>query len=354
MAGASEVVEMTLKATGQKALAAAKKMLDHVVTPDLHRRLTPRPKQTKQTHRIKLTKTKAYLQALKQIKKARDAYGEDVVKLDEKSDPHAVIVCGDTVLLRKVERFIRDAPLPANKQVVCAICEDNPEDFLRVSGCKHVACLECFTNHCTIDIGAKLPLRCFATGCETLMSIDQLRSTLTTDEMDRLVAEAVKGYIRRHPNLYTQCVGLDCDAWYERSTAKEEHICPSCLTANCATRTVIYHSGETCDEYKLRTAKEQEDALETWMKEKGAKHCPNCNAIVQKIRGTCDNMQCDMCKTHFCWECLEVAATHELVYTHLSEKHGTNYVNDEEREMVWQQMVQEHRMADALRQQQAQ
>ena len=298
-------------------------------------------------HRIRLTKTKSYRDVVVGgLKRATDMFGPEIVHMDDESDPPALIVKGDTTILRKVQKCLNGDKLPEGKIAECSICWQRSEDIIRLSACNHVTCQDCFVEYCMVDIDVKFPLRCFQSECDKLIGMDQIRSSLESHQMQRLLSESLAGYLRRNPEEYSPCIGADCAASYRISVAREQHICPECFTVICAKCKVEFHFGETCDEYQLRTSGHLR-ALEQWIEAEGAKHCRRCNAVVQKLEG-CDNMTCHFCKADFCWKCMEIFPTHQEVYQHLIRKHG-GYFGDEQEQMEnMREMMEEDDIARVI------
>lgn len=52
------------------------------------------------------------------------------------------------------------------------------------------------------------------------------------------------------------------------------------------------------------------------------KECPECHVTIEKDSG-CSHMTCSLCKTDFCWICLEIHNGNDI-YTHIDEKHRDN------------------------------
>ena len=346
---AKKRVVIEMRATDRMALTSAKAMLDGVFTREMSHLLPRPPKPTTQTHRIRLPKTKAYRHAIKNIDRIKGDFGPDVVKLDDDSEPPAVIVTGDTEVLRNVQKLLfPEKALAARKTAMCTICWDESDDYIEVAHCEHTACKECFVGYCMVENEAKFPLRCFEKDCDQQIGIPQLQSTLKKNHLQLLFSQALTAHVERHPEEYVQCPGADCSMYYSISTAKEQHICPKCFTASCSDCRTEFHFDETCTQYQTRMVEDKDvEALEKWMEKEGAKRCTSCNAVVQKLVG-CDNMQCMMCKVHFCWHCMKTFPTHNEVYTHLESEHGGFIADPEEREEYMRELREEEELVRAL------
>ena len=326
-----EDVRVRLQTYNRKGLVAAKATLDRILAREICGSGPRQSKPPAQTHRIRLTKTKAYRDVVNGgFQRALDAVGPTVIKLDDETEPPAVVVRGDTPTLRKVQQCLRsNGWIPEAEPATCEVCFDDADEFVRIEQCGHSVCKQCFVRYCTMEGTAKFPLRCFESGCDTLMSMQQLRSKLEKNQFEQLLTVAVTDHFSRKPAEYAPCVGADCPSFFRTSSTERQHICPICFTPTCRDCKVEFHFGETCRQYQSRTS-ENLEALEKWIETEGAKHCKNCNALIQKEVG-CDNMQCHFCKAHFCWYCLKVCPTHQGVYAHLMKEHGGFIADPQER-----------------------
>lgn len=356
-------VKIALRGTNRKALLLAKAEIDCLFAKELAERLAPRDNPTKQTHCIRLTRPKAYREALQGgLERAKAAAGSANVTLDDYSDPPAIVVRGDTTALHKVMRCLdADEKSPDSKTAECPICCDESEDIVRMPDCQHIACKDCFVAYWTIDKEAKFPLRCIQTDCERLVEMEQLRSVLSRSQLEEVLNGAVKDHISRRPDKFTQCPGVDCSYNHPLSDERDHQtLCPKCLNEICTKCRVIYHHDETCAAYQKRTAEDEQFAR--WKESAKAKTCKKyvsprhpihsilelqpadyhirCNAVVQKLDG-CDNMTCYLCKSNFCWHCMEIFPTHAAVYGHMEREHGGFFADPEEQAQQMENLLLE-------------
>ena len=318
-------VGIRLAATEHNALVDAKRRLD-----ELFGRLSGNKKtfshikaENKQTHRVELTKTKAYRRATDQLPKMQELHGEGIVTMDEASDPPALTIVGGTAILRKVQKALRvDRPTPPSKKTSCDSClDDDVDDFIKLDGCRHAICIDCFRGYCSAAKDGKFPLSCFQPGCTQTLSLQQLQIVLEDHELQEIFSASIRDYFERHPTQYSSCPGKDCTVRFantEIEGADRRRLCPECLMHTCTHCNVIYHAGMSCREYEEKVV--NESGFQRWMEEQGAKKCPKCNAAVQKDAG-CNNVRCFSCKCDFCWVCLAVLE-HQEVYGHLQAVHG--------------------------------
>lgn len=308
--------------------------------PDLrahHRSLNPT-----QVHHIRPGKTTAYQRVVNGgLREAEEAAGKDAVELDASSDPPAVVVRGETDLLRKVQSVLVpeekvqhdiDCMRQQDNTATCEVCWEiiQCDDMVNVSACGHVCCRDCFVNYCTVDASLKFPLRCFHVNCSKPLPLSPIVASLESAVLLDLMQQAVDDHFARHPRRYAQCPGTDCSAYYELDTGEDEHICLSCCTVVCIKCKIEQHFGETCQDYQYRITCQLPE-LELWMEASGAKRCKRCSTVMQKDVG-CNNMQCLGCRAHFCFTCMEILPTHEAVYVHMHEQHG-NYGDEEALEL---------------------
>lgn len=344
----SDHVRMSLSSSRLSHIIAAKDAFDKIVIELIAKQLTPQPPPIKQTHRIPLGKTTDYMKvvALGNLEKAQDRFGQGVVDLNGHSDPPAILIKGDTSILRAVQRFLFPERSFNSKKQDCAICWDKSDEFIKIEACGHVACKDCFVQYCTTSNDAKFPLRCFGTECHALLALDQLRLTLGEAAFHRLLSEAIDEHFRQHPAERIKCPGADCTL-YTPSASQTPHNCPGCLTAPCTACRAEYHFGETCAAYKARTTDNLEE-LATWMREAGAKECPRCRGLIEKREG-CNNMTCGYCKQDFCFVCLAAFDSHAEVYDHLSRKHDGFYDHEEEAARANERLLRQYREAGGWR-----
>ena len=307
---------------------------------------SPSQKESKQIHRIRLTKDKAQEQAKRVFDQAKDEFGADVITFDEHSDPPAILLKGDSNALRKLQKILRpDKSLPKSKTATCVIClEDDVDDFVKMDSCGHIACTDCMMQYVTMEREGKFPLTCFGEGCKEIVALPKIESLLNKEQMVKLCQEAVADHYRRHPADFGTCPGKGCGKDYRRSREKDRRrTCNNCLICLCARCNVAFHDGVSCKDYRDRI-NEEERETQRWMEEVGAKKCPRCQTPFEKEADTCNNAKCHVCKVHFCWICLEVCPSHSDVYRHLIEKHG-GYFDDEVRQ--WENILGDMRPEEA-------
>ncbi|KAI6807831.1 hypothetical protein KC332_g10405 [Hortaea werneckii] len=279
------------------------------------------------THRIRLTKTSNYRAVIKGgLERAQELYGSAIVKFDDSGDVPAVIIVGGTPLLRQAQKalFTTGESEQPNTLLRCESCWDSYEEVQMVimPSCGHQCCKDRFDGYCTAAAEADFPIKCFWPGCGELVPSKLIFSGLAETETLQITQKAINDLFRKHPETYVQCQGPSCQSYYTLSSDVETHTCPRCFTINCTRCRAEQHEGETCEEYKERR-NDHLEALELWIEASGAKRCPNCAAMIEKVERTRNNMECIQCKIHICWKCMQTFTSHGKVYAHLTAEHRT-------------------------------
>lgn len=289
-------VTVIIRSKSRKEAMRASAMIDRVFVDSMasvFHHLQPRPRATLPSHRLRLTNTSAYRSVLKGgLAEARNTFGENCVKLDDESDPPAVVVNGDTTMLRQVQAIL----FPGGRRrgdsrpIVCAICWDPTEGYAKVPGCGHTCCTTCFVAYCTTPRDTVPALQCFGPDCTEPIPVPTIREQLAESDMNTIMTQALQAHFERHPSEYTQCPGPDCVQYHRISDCDGHYECEKCFTVVCTSCRVEKHFGETCRQYQDRMTGNLE-AMERWMEAAEAKRCRRCQAVVQKMEG-CNNMQC--------------------------------------------------------------
>ena len=165
--------------------------------------------------------------------------------------------------------------------------------------------------HSQIEQG-KLPVKCPNPTCET--------PTMVKTDLEALLDEASYARLQKfewkvirdtNPGEYIECPNDSCDYFFSRGDVKEvrRHDCPVCSLSWCHKCNMAWHEGFTCAEYAYReraeeinnTHLEEDDQLEQWAGQAGAKRCSRCKYWVVKNEG-CDHMTC-RCGYEFHYVC---------------------------------------------------
>jgi hypothetical protein len=130
-------------------------------------------------------------------------------------------------------------------------------------------------------------------------------------------------FLRNHPD-FRYCIGLGCP-FGQLHDAEDGNIfiCATCGHCSCVNHNIAFQSGETCEQYDTRKAREDKAISEMNkatmdLLEKETKKCPGCGYRIEKTRG-CDRVTCkfiillgealtdnrigSQCQFQFCYQC---------------------------------------------------
>ena len=255
--------------------------------------------------------------------------GKTAVRLNVMTSPKTITIHGSSddadwagAVLREESSQAMGAKSTV-EYLTCAVCWcDITETY--TTPCGHVYDRECFINQCLSDRDENIPIRCLGSSgsCQAVISLIELESALTRDQLDQLLERSFTRYIRTHPGSYQYCPTADCDQVYEVSDDAKIYTCSTCLTSICTKCGAVNHEGLTCDQYK--SAKLGDDAFEEWKKKHGARDCPKCGSTIQKSEG-CNHIECRACGAHICWVCMRVFIMSLETYDHMRAEHGSFY-----------------------------
>ena len=228
------------------------------------------------------------------------------------------------IILKASDRHEQDRSV-AEDLPTCAVCWcDISETY--TTPCGHAYDRDCFVNQCSSASGADIPVKCLGSSgdCQKPISLIELESVLTRDQVDRFLETSFTHYVRTHPKSYQYCPTAGCDQVYQVDMNGEgkTFTCPTCMTSVCTVCASVSHEGLTCEQNK-NTTSDDKDFMD-WKRKNNAKDCPKCGCTIQKSEG-CNHMQCKVCKTHICWICLGAFDTGSDTYGHLTGVHGGFY-----------------------------
>ncbi|CAL9041645.1 unnamed protein product, partial [Musa banksii] len=175
--------------------------------------------------------------------------------------------------------------------VLCKICMDTAPaaEMFRSSNCSYSFCRDCLSRY----IGAKGVLR--PELCQDIVPADVF-SRWETALCESMVLASQRFYCP-----FKDCSALMIDDGQETVMQAE---CPSCQRLFCAQCKVGWHSGLSCEEFKMLGTDERgrEDLmLMKIAKDKRWKRCPRCKFFVEKTQG-CMHIRC-RCGFEFCYGC---------------------------------------------------
>ncbi len=202
----------------------------------------------------------------------------------------------------------------------CEICfMDYPlNEFITLS-CNHKYCKNCLQYTFKIKIEEKKVRKiiCPCDKCEEEITFNKMKEILEKEMFEKYDSALLDDtFINDEECIF--CPVLDCGNPIYGVKEHPKIICRKCdkkICYNC--KTVGWHEGK-CE-------MKQDEGVKEWMKETGAKPCPNCSVPIEKNKG-CDHIYCINCKHHFYW------SKPEKKYT------GTKYIPHTETE--WNEITE--------------
>ncbi|KAL6657579.1 hypothetical protein ACP70R_005359 [Stipagrostis hirtigluma subsp. patula] len=202
----------------------------------------------------------------------------------------------------------------------CPICLCQLEDPFQLESCGHMFCLACLVDQCESAMKSQdgFPICCLKSGCKKLFLLADLKSVLSSDQLEELFRASLNAFVASSAGLYRFCATPDCTSIYQVSAADAEgkpFVCGTCSVEICTKCHLEYHPYISCEAYK--EYKEDPDAtLLEWRKGKeNVKNCPCCGYTIEKADG-CNHVEC-RCGSHICWACLENFRSSDECYSHL-------------------------------------
>ena len=230
----------------------------------------------------------------------------------------------------KSERAISQRPRPT-----CPICTYDVFDPFLLQ-CGHVYCVDCIV-HMLTSATAR-PAHCIKQDCTHIIPLSTIQILLDSQQFLAFLRFSFKAHIDERPEIYHHCPTRDCTQIYRTPSVPvsappspvdgprtPEIQCPSCLLVICPSCRTAAHPSITCAEQVTAQAQQQAERLfSTYRTNAGVKSCPRCYRPVEKTEG-CSHIECPMCGTHYCWECLQtfegIDAARD-VYRHVRMEHG--------------------------------
>lgn len=188
----------------------------------------------------------------------------------------------------------------------CCVCFSNFNlgDTLHCSNCEdHIVCRNCFRKYCTENVQccSMEMIKCLV--CQSyydpLVAIVNLPATVVEllqkrqNELDAKVAVSAGNVVGK---LHCKCgvIGV-----VEEKDLGNGFVRCFCGLQYCVKCGDMAHSDRFCQT--------SEEKVIEWIKEKGAKNCPNCGEAIEKNSG-CNHLTCRKpggCGHEFCWICLQ-------------------------------------------------
>ncbi|CAG8732298.1 12715_t:CDS:2, partial [Funneliformis caledonium] len=182
----------------------------------------------------------------------------------------------------------------------CKICyEDEGRKFCKITtNCVHkpVVCTECVRKHIETCIEKQLvEVPCPTDGCTKIMERHDIKIFTTNKNFEIYDSLAFTLAIHKIPE-FRWCKAL-CGTGQIHLGKAPIVICHTCNAKSCYTHEVIWHEGQTCEEYE-QNKKQFDFATEDYLS-RTSKQCPSCSMYIDKTGG-CDHITCK-CSYEFCW-----------------------------------------------------
>ncbi|KAL6063017.1 DNA-dependent ATPase protein rad54 [Balamuthia mandrillaris] len=189
------------------------------------------------------------------------------------------------------------AVVVAGSKIRCAICDQKLTCEAKMTAlnlCHHWFCNGCYAQYLQVQIndGSTDAIRCPFLQCNYIVDHVTIAS-LISREMFVKCEYVIEAPMKTGPaSQRTASLGVICD----------------CGQSWCFTCHEECHFPATCEEakwfydrYGRDRISDDEDLSIKWI-EGNTKHCPRCNASIQK-NGGCNHMKCTKCQYDFCWVC---------------------------------------------------
>ncbi|XP_041378492.1 E3 ubiquitin-protein ligase RNF19A-like isoform X2 [Gigantopelta aegis] len=235
---------------------------------------------------------------------------------------------------------------------ICRIClmVKERDDFPKVQPCGHRSCLGCLQEYFQMEISeGRTDIRC----PECAEPIDP-QGIYTVLKDDRAMIEKYDKFMLRRALIADKdarwCPAPDCGYAVIASGCRK---CPilKCETPECGTLFCYHcrrkwHPNRKCYDMReelLLLKNSQSEFVTDKSCHKEAEYavgemkpCPRCNFLILKtFDGSCNEMVCSVCKTKFCWQCMQ-----EISHYHFFGATGCSYYGrktwDKKKRMLWQ------------------
>lgn len=193
---------------------------------------------------------------------------------------------------------------PDDSEITCDVCKQPiPEDdLLPLDACGHLMHATCILNHILTQIN--FPLTCPYSNCLVEISTLDLVERLSPEDMSLYEQNSFNHYVQHHTGDMQSCPTPNCSFVFEWSGDGPEFNCPLCSKSYCLICRAGWHSGLTCEQFRLRSETSHIDlAYESLAHNKRFKQCVYCLNWVEKELGT--NVLNCRCGNTFCFKCGE-------------------------------------------------
>eukprot|EP00347_Sterkiella_histriomuscorum_P003716 403363220 len=223
----------------------------------------------------------------------------------------------DVIPIREDEQT-KQSQIAKVTQITCEICFQIVQDehLIFMLECGHEYCKECLLDMLTFAInnsGKIEKLTCPNQICTCRISDSYVRKILgpETDENANELFQKYTRFMADYEIMHMQdrkyCPVPNCDNIIQGKNGLKKTRCIKCQKDICYSCQTIWHQGQSCSKYQAKNFQQFSQAV-------GARRCPKCNVIIQKIEG-CNEMTCYKCGHDFCWLCGE--ALNSVLHKHL-------------------------------------
>lgn len=193
----------------------------------------------------------------------------------------------------------------------CAVCADDKRvselPISITSVCNHdsTTCKDCLRQWLQSSLETNEWNRLKCPDCPGLLQYPDVKRYASPETFERYDTLATRAALEDIPN-FRWCLSTTCDSGYIHDGTCPKFKCQKkkCGTRHCVKHEVLWHEGETCDQYDRRhqQRKKDEKATEQMIKNT-SKKCPKCTKDVHKWSG-CNHITC-ICGHEWCYVCFK-------------------------------------------------
>ncbi len=210
----------------------------------------------------------------------------------------------------------------------CGVCylEKPSSSFHEFTSCRHRFCIDCIQHAYHNNItSSMINIQCLE--CKEQVHPEEVKTLVNHELYERFLNLSLRKCLSTIPEV-RYCLSPDCPyacilAKVKAKSASEEDrhfICrrEECKREYCNDCKLTWHSDQTCAQARAE-APESEAIPEAILKQLNAKPCPSCKSMIEKMDdGTCNEVNCAVCHTSFCWLCMKpVSEMHFMRYVRL-------------------------------------
>ncbi|KAK3394654.1 hypothetical protein B0H63DRAFT_53930 [Podospora didyma] len=189
----------------------------------------------------------------------------------------------------------------------CSACiEDKKLSELPIkitAACSHKAtiCKDCLKQWLESGLQSGTWDRLKCPDCSEVLRFEDVKRYASSEIFARYDTLVTRAALKDIPN-FRFCLSTKCESGQIVDDKCPKYKCKACGEAQCVKHDVLWHAGETCDEYDERNRKRKKDekASENMIK-KTSKKCPECKKDIHKYTG-CNHITC-VCRHEWCYLC---------------------------------------------------